>query len=138
MSRYRNAHFCMAASILLSSIAQLSMKISMIFLAEYTHQNLPLSNLLSENPAVFIWLFFGLSCYVISMAFWLFAIARLDLSLAYPMLSLSYVIVYFVAINWPLLGEHSSWIRSAGIFIILLGVLFISRSNRDNLKLRIE
>jgi len=132
MNTYRNAYFCMAASILLSSVAQLSMKISMLFLAEYTQQNIPYSNILFNHSSVFIWLFFGLSCYAISMLFWLFAIARLELSLAYPMLSLSYVLVYFVAINWSLLGEHSSWTRSIGIFIIILGVVFISRSNRHN------
>lgn len=129
MISYRKAYLCMLASILLSSVAQLSMKISMLMLSEQLEQGTLLIHLWHEYP-ILIWLIIGIGSYAISLIFWLFAISRLDLSLAYPMLSLSYVLVYFVAINWPLLGEESSWARSIGIFIILFGVTLITQSNQ--------
>lgn len=130
MSVRSNAYFCMAASILLSGIAQVSMKVSMVMLAQQTGQAATLISMVLE-PSVLIWLFVGLGSYAISLVFWLFAIARLDLSLAYPMLSLSYVLVYFVAINWPLLGEELSWPRSLGILIVTAGVVLVAQSDRQ-------
>jgi len=128
MSARSNAYLCMAGSILLSSVAQLSMKVSMLLVSQQTVQNETLlSQLMHSN--ILLWLFAGLACYAISMLFWLFAIARLDLSLAYPMLSLSYVIVYLVAVSWPLLNEELSWTRSLGILIVTIGVVLISRTD---------
>ena len=34
----------------------------------------------------------GLACYVVSVAFWILALTRVDVSVAYPMLSIGYVI----------------------------------------------
>lgn len=133
----RTAAFsCLAASILLSSLAQLSIKVSMVLLAEamlsgHTGQAVTLVTSILE-PSVLIWLAVGLGSYAISLVFWLFAIARLDLSVAYPLLSLSYVLVYLVAISWPVLDEELSWPRSLGILIIGAGVLLVARSDRHN------
>lgn len=130
-----NAYLCMLASILLSSIAQLSMKVSMVMLSHYSGTDTALVSILLD-PAVIVWLFVGLGCYAISLVFWLFAISRLDLSLAYPMLSLSYVLVYLVAINWSLLHEELSWTRSLGILIICMGIVLIAHSDRHHRRRR--
>jgi undecaprenyl phosphate-alpha-L-ara4N flippase subunit ArnF len=131
MNERRIAFACMTASIILSSLAQLSMKVSMVLLADTTAETSSLLQLLFD-PYVLIWLSVGLGSYAISLVFWLFAIARLDLSLAYPMLSLSYVLVYLVAINLPILAETFSWERSLGILIVTLGVILIARSDGHN------
>ena len=123
----RNALLCMTGSILLSSVAQLFMKVSMLLIAQQTAQGGVLPDALLQ-PAVIGWLFVGLSSYAVSLVFWLFAISRLELSLAYPMLSLSYVIVYIVAASWPFLHESISWTRSLGILVVILGVILIARS----------
>lgn len=68
----------------------------------------------------------GLACYVVSVAVWLVALSRVDVSLAYPMLSLGYVVNALAA--WWLFGEAVGATRFAGIALILLGVLVISRS----------
>lgn len=68
----------------------------------------------------------GLACYVLSVVLWLVALSRVDVSLAYPMLSLGYVVNAFAA--WALFGEAVGPLRFAGIALILLGVLVISRT----------
>jgi multidrug transporter EmrE-like cation transporter len=58
--------------------------------------------------------------------FWLAVISRVDLSWAYPMLSLGYVLV--VATSWLLLREQVSPLRLIGVFVICFGVYLVSRS----------
>lgn len=68
----------------------------------------------------------GLALYVLGAAFWLTVLSRLPLSLAYPILALSYAFTPVLA--WLLLGESVSGTRWAGIATICLGVFIISRS----------
>jgi multidrug transporter EmrE-like cation transporter len=68
----------------------------------------------------------GLACYVLSVGLWLVALSRVDVSLAYPMLSLGYVVNAIAA--WALFGEAVGVARFGGIALILLGVLVVSRS----------
>jgi multidrug transporter EmrE-like cation transporter len=68
----------------------------------------------------------GLAGYVISVAVWLVALSRVDVSMAYPMLSLGYVVNAVAA--WWLFGEAVGAARFAGIALILLGVLVVARS----------
>ncbi len=133
MTSRRNAYLCMTSSILLSTAAQLCMKASMLLIAQHHGEGLEFFDRLFD-PVVFGWLFVGLVSYAMSMLFWLFAIARLELSLAYPMLSLSYVLVYVVAVNWPLLNETVSWTRSFGILVVVAGVILIVHSEHHRRK----
>ena len=68
----------------------------------------------------------GLSCYVISVVVWILGLSRVDVTIAYPMLSLGYVVNAFLA--WYLFGEVLSVQRLIGIAIILVGVLVLARS----------
>lgn len=133
MTPVNKSYLYMTASILLSSLAQLSMKAGMLLLALHTANGWPGWSALLDLPAL-LWVGVGLACYGTSLLFWMSAIARLELSLAYPMLSLSYVLVYLVAVNWPLLHEHASWIRTLGIFIVVAGVILIARSDNTDRK----
>ena len=131
MSPVHKSYLYMTASILLSSVAQLSMKAGMLLLATHTADGWPGLSALLDLPAL-LWVGFGLACYGTSLLFWMSAIARLELSLAYPMLSLSYVLVYLVAVNWPLLHEHASWVRTLGIFVVVIGVILIARTDNSH------
>lgn len=124
----------MTASILLSTLAQLCMKAGMLLLATHTAGGWPGLAGLLDLPAL-LWVGVGLASYGLSLLFWMSAIARLELSLAYPMLSLSYVLVYLVAVNWPLLHEHASWVRTIGIVVVVIGVILIARSENSDRKL---
>ena len=68
----------------------------------------------------------GMSCYVLGSFFWLIALSRVQLSFAYPFASLSYVLI-FVA-TYYFFGETINAWRLAGMAVICLGVLLISRS----------
>jgi drug/metabolite transporter (DMT)-like permease len=58
--------------------------------------------------------------------FWLAVISRVELSWAYPMLSLGYVLV--VLLSWLFLNESVTPLRLVGVAIICLGVFIVSRS----------
>ena len=68
----------------------------------------------------------GLACYVISVVVWIMALSRVEVSIAYPMLSVGYVVNAIAA--WYLFGEAVSLTRLAGIGIIILGVYVVARS----------
>jgi multidrug transporter EmrE-like cation transporter len=68
----------------------------------------------------------GLTCYVLSVAIWIVALSRVDVSIAYPMLSLGYV-VNALAAYW-LFGEALTPMKLAGILVILAGVFILARA----------
>jgi multidrug transporter EmrE-like cation transporter len=68
----------------------------------------------------------GLACYVVSVVVWVVALSRVPVSIAYPMLSIGYVVNAFAA--WYLLGEAVTPMRLVGIGIIVLGVFIVARS----------
>ena len=75
------------------------------------------------------WVFFGLCVFVISMASHLFVLSKVDLSFAYPFLSLAYVLVAVLA--WQLFGEDLNALRVGGIALICVGTVLIAQSGRE-------
>ena len=73
--------------------------------------------------AVPLWV--GLSCYGISVILWLGALSRVPVSVAYPMLSIGYVVNAFAASM--LFGEALSVAKLAGIALICAGVFMLAR-----------
>jgi multidrug transporter EmrE-like cation transporter len=69
----------------------------------------------------------GLACYALSVVLWILALVRVEVSVAYPMLSLGYVVNALAA--WWLFGEDLSGARLAGIGVILVGVWLVARSS---------
>lgn len=68
----------------------------------------------------------GLFIYAISVIVWIFVLSRIDVSVAYPTISLGYILNAVAA--YYLFGENLSLLRIAGIFVILIGVVMITRS----------
>lgn len=68
----------------------------------------------------------GIACYVASLVVWIMALSRVEVSVAYPMLSIGYVVNALAA--WYLFGEAVTPLRLAGIAIIILGVFMVARS----------
>jgi multidrug transporter EmrE-like cation transporter len=68
----------------------------------------------------------GLACYVVSVVVWLIGLSRVPVSIAYPMLSLGYV-VNAVAAHY-LFGESVTLSRWLGIGFIVVGVWLVARS----------
>ncbi|MES2162304.1 MAG: EamA family transporter [Pseudomonadota bacterium] len=68
----------------------------------------------------------GLTCYVLSVVVWIIALSRVDVTIAYPMLSLGYVVAAIGA--WYLFGEALTVQRMVAIGIILVGVALLART----------
>jgi multidrug transporter EmrE-like cation transporter len=68
----------------------------------------------------------GLMCYVLSVAIWIVALSKVPVSVAYPMLSIGYVVNAIAA--WYLFGEYLSTQKLAGIAVIIVGVCLVAKS----------
>ncbi|MGB8516407.1 MAG: SMR family transporter [Gallionella sp.] len=68
----------------------------------------------------------ALMCYVVSVVVWILALSRVPVSIAFPMLSMAYVVNAIAA--WYLLGEDFSPTKLAGMGVIIFGVIIISRA----------
>lgn len=68
----------------------------------------------------------GVACYVVSLVVWIMGLSRVEVSIAYPMLSIGYVLNALAA--WYLFGEALSLTRLTGIGVIILGVYIVARS----------
>ena len=68
----------------------------------------------------------GLACYVVSVGVWILGLSRVEVSVAYPLLSLGYVLNAVAA--WWLFGEALTPMRIVGIGIIIVGVYVLTRS----------
>ena len=71
-------------------------------------------------------LWVGLSCYGISVLLWLGALSRVPVSVAYPMLSIGYVVNAFAAA--ALFGEALTVAKMSGIVLIVIGVFVLARA----------
>lgn len=68
----------------------------------------------------------GLACYGISVVVWIMALSRVPVSLAYPMLSIGYIVNAFAA--WWLFGESLTAQKLIGIAVIIVGVWLVAKS----------
>lgn len=70
------------------------------------------------------WVLLGILLYALSVFSWLVLISRVRLSVVYPMISISYVLVMVLSV--VLLGESVRWAAAAtGLLLIGTGVSFI-------------
>jgi len=68
----------------------------------------------------------GLACYVVSVVVWVVGLSKVPVSIAYPMLSIGYVVNAIAA--YYLLNEQVTPLRLAGIGVIIVGVFIVARS----------
>ncbi len=110
-------------SILFNVLGQLSIKWSMI---KFGKVSLSAGNM-HRIIEMFLkpYSILGLILYAISAVFWLAALSRVELSVAYPMLSIGYVLVFFLA--GFLLGESMSIVKFGGIALIIAGIFMVTK-----------
>ena len=111
--------------VLLNAAAQLLLKsgTNAVGAFEFSTQNVvPVGWKIATQPYILA----GIGCYVISVVVWILALSRAEVSVAYPMLSIGYVVNAVAA--WYLFGEAVTPTRLAGIGIIVLGVFIVARS----------
>jgi multidrug transporter EmrE-like cation transporter len=68
----------------------------------------------------------GVACYMVSLLVWIMGLSRVPVSVAYPMLSLGYVINAVAA--FYLFGETFTVARWLGIGFIIVGVWLVART----------
>jgi multidrug transporter EmrE-like cation transporter len=111
--------------VLLNAAAQLALKAGMTRVGQFDFalaNVIPIGWQVGTNPFVAL----GLLCYVVSVAVWLLVLSRVEVSLAYPMLSIGYVVNALIA--WRFMDESLSATKIAGIAVICLGVWLLSRA----------
>jgi drug/metabolite transporter (DMT)-like permease len=72
----------------------------------------------------FLWM--SLLCYGISIISWMIVLSRVEVSFAYPFLSVGYVVS--AVVGYFFLNESITPIRIVGIAVICIGVFLIARS----------
>lgn len=72
------------------------------------------------------WIIVGFGLYGLSAVLWLDVLSKLDFSLAFPMVGLTYV--FTLLIGRFFFGETIGWERMLGVAFILGGIFFLVRS----------
>lgn len=112
--------------VFLNAAAQLLLKAGMTQIGhfDFSMANMvPIGMKVMGNPPIIS----GLCMYVMSVVVWLLVLSRVQVSFAYPMLSIGYIVNAFAA-NY-FFGEPLSSVRMLGIFIIISGVYLVAQSN---------
>jgi len=110
-------------SVLLNCAAQLSIRKGMLLIGE-VGMNGFIQNL--GSMLMNAWLWIAMLCYAVSILMWMVVLSKVEVSFAYPFLSIGYVVA--AVVGYYFLGESLSLIRIMGILVICIGVYLISRS----------
>lgn len=113
----------MLLTVLTNATAQILLKQGMNTVGAFTvggESTIALVSRIIFNPFVFL----GLSTFVVSTGSYLFVLSRVDVSAAYPMMSLAYVLVAIWAAMF--LHESLSVTQMIGIGAILVGTILVA------------
>ena len=113
------------AGVLLNAAAQLLLKAgtNRIGAFDFSAANIvPVGLKVAASPFVLG----GLGCYAVSVVVWILALSRVPVSIAYPMLSIGYIVN--AAAAWALFGESLTAQKLVGIGFIVVGVWLVARS----------
>jgi multidrug transporter EmrE-like cation transporter len=117
-------YFLILLGVLLNAGAQLLLKAGMSQIGHFEFKLVnvvPIGLKVIENWPIVT----GLFAYVISVIVWLMVLSRVQVSYAYPMLSIGYVVNAIAA--YYLFGEDLSVMRIIGIFVIIAGVWLVAQ-----------
>ena len=114
--------------VLLNAAAQISLKHGMGRVGEIrltTVASLEEGWMLALRVGFEPFVILGLAMYVVSVCFWLVVLSRADVSSAYPLISIGFI----VTTVWAALffGETITLTRTAGIVAIIIGVTLVTR-----------
>lgn len=119
------AFMLVIAGVVLNALAQLLLKAGTNTVGEFEFSAanvVPIGTRLALEPHILG----GIGCYVVSVVVWIMALSRVEVSIAYPMLSIGYVLNALAAWYW--FGEALSTMRLTGIAVIIVGVYLVARS----------
>ena len=109
--------------VLLNACAQLALKQGMRAIGSFAftiNNFIPIGLKIAANPFIAI----GFGCYLVSVIVWLMVLSRVEVSYAYPLLSVGYIVTAFA--GQIFFNESIGILRWTGIIIICLGVYLIT------------
>lgn len=113
------------AGVLLNAAAQLFLKAGTNSVGhfEFHLENMvPIGLKLAFQPFILG----GMACYAVSLVVWIMALSRVPVSIAYPMLSIGYVVNAVIAHFW--FGEALALQKMLGIGFIIVGLLLVANA----------
>lgn len=111
--------------VLLNAAAQLLLKEGMRRIGHFAFSwanAIPVGMQAAMSPFVIA----GLFSYVVSVVVWMLVLSRVQVSFAYPMLSIGYIVTAIA--GYYLFNENLSVTRIVGIVVIVAGVYLVNRS----------
>lgn len=111
------------SSVLLNCAAQLLIRRGMLQIGEMSMISMAhsIGDLITN---ISLWL--AMFCYAVSILLWMSVLSKVEVSFAYPFLSIGYIVSS--VIGYFFFGESLSATRITGIIVICIGVVLISRS----------
>ena len=110
-------------SVLLNAAAQLFLKAGTNVVGTVSFGDANTMNTLM-NIARVPWFWAGFACYGISLFTWIATLSRLPVSVAYPLVSIGYVVNALAA--WWLFSESLTMQKLIGVGFIIIGVILVS------------
>ena len=121
-----NSAFAFAlASVILNASAQIALRKAMLALGSLPAEAREVA-MFASSALTNLWFLTGMGCYALSIGMWLIVLSKLEVSAAYPLLSIGFVMTAFVGFFF--LNESVGPLRVGGIVLICLGIYFITRS----------
>ena len=116
--------FLILASVFLGALGQILVKIGATNLElNFAGKNLIISLIsIMRNLPVMC----GIFSYGVSFLMWIKVLSKVELSYAYPMVSIGYVLI--MIFSYFVLKENIGLIRIIGVFFIIIGVVLVAKS----------
>ena len=111
------------SSVLLNCFAQILIRKGMLEVGEVTLNDVAK---LIVSMVSNLWLWGAILSYGIIILLWMYVLSKVEVSFAYPFLSIGYVVAVFVGYFW--MGESIDIYKITGIAIICFGIFVLSRS----------
>lgn len=103
------------------TMAQILLKVAM--------KQLPVKNISIDffltafmSPKIII----GMVLYALSFIIWLVVLSKMEITFAYPLLSVSVILV--AVVSWLFMGETFNYFRLSGIILTIMGTWFVIKS----------
>lgn len=132
-SRQAIAYISLVVSIMLNTSALIALKLAVLNVAEVEAD---ISITFFVNALRNLWLWIGAFCFISGVFFWTKSLTYIDLSLAYPTSSVSYIVI--IIISYFLFDEPINAGRIFGICLIIMGVVFLYRPQKKTRDVRLE
>jgi len=113
-----------STSMILGAVGQLFIKKGLNYLGGLDFS----SGILATYLKIFLspFVITGIGIYFVGVFFWLYGLSKVELSFAFPFVSVSYVLVFLL--SWFFLGESIPLLRWIGLATICCGVFLVGRS----------